>query len=67
MYNPQYTARFAVIMEAYLKACGESMLVRYSMHTSFVPNTVNVWNSFLEVLVVASLEVMCCPGVYILC
>ena len=29
MYNPQYTARFAVIMEAYLKACGKSMLVGY--------------------------------------
>lgn len=27
MYNPQFTARFAVIMEAYLKACGKSMLV----------------------------------------
>ena len=29
MYNPQYTTRFAVIMEAYLKACGKSMLVGY--------------------------------------
>lgn len=29
MYNPQFTPRFAVIMEAYLKGCGESMLKRF--------------------------------------
>ena len=28
MYNPQYTTRFGVILEAYLKGCGEDMLVR---------------------------------------
>ena len=28
MYNPQYTTRFGVILEAYLKGCGEAMLVR---------------------------------------
>ena len=27
MYNPQYMARFGVILEAYLKGCGEVMLV----------------------------------------
>ena len=27
MYNPQYTTRFGVILEAYLKGCGEAMLV----------------------------------------
>ena len=36
MYNPQYTARFAVIMEAYLKACGESMLVCYCHRSVWV-------------------------------
>ena len=29
LYNPQFTPRFAVIMEAYLKGCGESMLKRF--------------------------------------
>jgi len=41
MYNPQYTARFAVIMEAYLKACGESMLVCYSIDQSELKRTLN--------------------------
>lgn len=29
MYNPQYTTRFGVILEAYLKGCGESMLKQF--------------------------------------
>ena len=41
LYNPQYTARFAVIMEAYLKACGESMLVCYSIDQSELKRTQN--------------------------
>jgi len=41
LYNPQYTARFAVIMEAYLKACGESMLVCYSIDQSELKRTLN--------------------------
>ena len=55
MYNPQYTARFAVIMEAYLKACGESMLVRYS-----VDHLSNVIMQYLE-LVYQFLS-SCCSG-----
>lgn len=30
MYNPQYTPRFGVILEAYLKGCGETMLSRFT-------------------------------------
>ena len=29
MYNPLYTPRFAVLLEAYLKGCGEAMLTRF--------------------------------------
>ena len=29
MYNPQYTTRFGVVMEAYLKGCGEAMLKQF--------------------------------------
>ena len=29
MYNPQYTTRFGVILEAYLKGCGEEMLKQF--------------------------------------
>jgi len=29
MYNPQYTTRFGVILEAYLKGCGEAMLKQF--------------------------------------
>ena len=29
MYNPLFTPRFGVLLEAYLKGCGESMLTRF--------------------------------------
>ena len=46
MYNPQYTARFAVIMEAYLKACGKSMLVGYYSSRVVCPLT-RQWSNCL--------------------
>lgn len=29
MYNPLFTPRFGVLLEAYLKGCGQSMLQRF--------------------------------------
>ena len=29
MYNPLFTPRFAVLLEAYLKGCGEAMLQKF--------------------------------------
>ena len=36
MHDAQYMLRFAVILEAYLKGCGEAILVRMRTTYSFI-------------------------------
>ena len=61
MYNPQYTTRFGVIMEAYLKGCGESMLKQFEDQVEMQTTLERIG---MEVCDVCVCVCVCCHGLF---